>query len=53
MAHEEVYRDIGLVPESEAMYDVVTGWAFVLANARLHRLPDPAPRAPRARTWSR
>ncbi len=39
--HPEVYRTIGLVPEAEAMYDMVTGWQFVLANARLHRLPDP------------
>ena len=39
--HEEVYRRIGLVPEREAMYDTVSGWDFVLANARLHQLPDP------------
>lgn len=38
--HPEIYRTIGLVPEAEAMYDMVTGWQFVLANARLHRLPD-------------
>ncbi|HZK58387.1 MAG TPA: ABC transporter ATP-binding protein [Cryobacterium sp.] len=35
-----IYRTIGLVPEAEAMYDMVTGWQFVVANARLHRLPD-------------
>ena len=46
---EEVYRDIGLVPESEAVYDVVTGWAFVLANARLQKTARPGRRgAPRA-----
>ncbi len=39
--HPDVYRTIGLVPEAEAMYDMVTGWQFVVANARLHRLPDP------------
>ena len=39
--HPEIYRAIGLVPETEAMYDMVTGWQFVVANARLHRLPDP------------
>ena len=39
--NESIYRRIGLVPEREAMYDVVTGWQFVLANARLHRLSDP------------
>jgi ABC-2 type transport system ATP-binding protein len=46
--NEEIYRHIGLVPEREAMYDVVTGWAFVVANARLHRLPDPEAAAHRA-----
>jgi ABC-2 type transport system ATP-binding protein len=44
----DIYRRIGLVPEREAMYDVVTGWEFVLANARLHRLPDPEDAARRA-----
>ena len=45
---EEIYRQIGIVPETEAAYDVVTGWAFVVANARLQRLPDPAAAARRA-----
>ena len=45
---EDVYRRIGLVPEREAMYDAVSGYDFVLANARLHRLPDPAAAARRA-----
>ena len=44
----EVYRDIGLVPEREEMYDAVTGWSFVLANARLHKLADPESAARRA-----
>jgi len=39
--NEQIYRRIGIVPEREAMYDVFTGWQFVLANAKLHRLPDP------------
>ena len=38
--NEEIYRRIGLVPEREAMYDTVTAWQFVLANARLHRLAN-------------
>jgi ABC-2 type transport system ATP-binding protein len=38
--NEEIYRRIGLVPEREGMYDTVTAWQFVLANARLHGLPD-------------
>jgi len=46
--NEEIYRRIGLVPEREGMYDVVTGWQFVLANAKLHRLPDPQEAARRA-----
>ena len=46
--NEDVYRRIGLVPEREAMYDVVTGWQFVLANAQLHRLPDPSAAARRS-----
>ncbi len=44
----EVYRDVGLVPEREEMYDAVSGWGFVLANARLHKLPDPESAARRA-----
>ena len=39
--HPDIYRSIGLVPETEAMYDMVTGWQFVLANARLHKVPEP------------
>jgi ABC-2 type transport system ATP-binding protein len=46
--HEDVYRRIGIVPEREAMYDVVSGWSFVLANARLHQLADPEAAARRA-----
>jgi ABC-2 type transport system ATP-binding protein len=46
--NEQVYRRIGLVPEREAMYDAMTGWQFVLANARLHRLPEPEAAARRA-----
>ena len=38
--NEQIYRRLGLVPEREAMYDTVTGWKFVLANAQLHRLDD-------------
>jgi ABC-2 type transport system ATP-binding protein len=37
----EVYRRIGLVPEIEAMYETMTGWEFVVANAELFQLPDP------------
>jgi ABC-2 type transport system ATP-binding protein len=44
----EIYREVGLVPEREEMYDALTGWAFVLANARLHKLADPEEAARRA-----
>ncbi|MDT0310022.1 ABC transporter ATP-binding protein [Streptomyces sp. DSM 44917] len=37
----EAYRQIGLVPEREGMYDYLSGQEFVLANAELHGLPDP------------
>ena len=40
--NEDIYRRIGLVPEREAMYDTVTAWQFVLANAKLHGLSDPS-----------
>ncbi|GAA4858868.1 ABC transporter ATP-binding protein [Kitasatospora sp. NPDC048365] len=46
--NQEVYRQIGLVPERESMYDYLTGWEFVLANAELHGLTDPAAAAKRA-----
>jgi ABC-2 type transport system ATP-binding protein len=46
--NEEIYRRIGLVPEREAMYDTVTAWQFVVANARLHRLSEAETAATRA-----
>lgn len=46
--NEQVYRRVGLVPEREGMYDVVTGRQLVVANARLHRLPDAEEAAARA-----
>ena len=46
--NEAIYRRIGLVPEQEAMYDRVSGGSFVLANAKLHGLQDPAAAARRA-----
>jgi ABC-2 type transport system ATP-binding protein len=45
---DEVYRRIGLVPEREEMYDSISGWQFVLANAQLHGLADPTGAARRA-----
>jgi ABC-2 type transport system ATP-binding protein len=46
--HEQLYRQIGLVPEREAAYDNLTGRQFVIANAELQRLPDPGAAAARA-----
>jgi ABC-2 type transport system ATP-binding protein len=46
--HPEIYREVGLVPEREEMYDAVSGWSFVLANAKLHRLADAEGAARRA-----
>jgi ABC-2 type transport system ATP-binding protein len=43
-----VYRTLGLVSEREAVHGFLTAWEFVLANAKLHRLPDPAAAARRA-----
>ncbi|HEU0288559.1 MAG TPA: ABC transporter ATP-binding protein [Nocardioidaceae bacterium] len=39
--HEQLYRQIGLVPEREAAYDNLTGGQFVVANAELQGLADP------------
>ncbi|MCS0635144.1 ABC transporter ATP-binding protein [Streptomyces sp. LP05-1] len=36
--NESVYREIGVVPERESMYDFLTGRDFVVANAELHGL---------------
>lgn len=44
----EIYRVIGIVPHREAMYDFLTGWRFVVANAELHGLADPGAAARRA-----
>jgi ABC-2 type transport system ATP-binding protein len=44
----DVYRHLGLVNEREAVHGYLTAWEFVLANARLHRLPDPRAAAKRA-----
>ena len=43
-----IYRDIGLVPEREAVHAFLTGRQFVELAARLQGLPDPAAAAARA-----
>jgi ABC-2 type transport system ATP-binding protein len=37
----QLYRQLGFVPEREAVYTFLTGRQFVSASARLHGLPDP------------
>ncbi|WP_314176127.1 ABC transporter ATP-binding protein [Streptomyces winkii] len=46
--NEQAYKEIGLVPEREGMYDFLTGREFVVANAELHKLRDPEEAARRA-----
>jgi ABC-2 type transport system ATP-binding protein len=43
-----IYRTVGLVPERDSVYSFLTGEAFVLATAKLHKLPDPGAAARRA-----
>jgi ABC-2 type transport system ATP-binding protein len=44
----DIYRLIGLVPERDSVYAYLTGRQFVVATAKLHKLPDPARAASRA-----
>jgi ABC-2 type transport system ATP-binding protein len=44
----DIYRTLGLVSEREAVYGFLSGYEFVLASARLHRLADPVAAARRA-----
>jgi ABC-2 type transport system ATP-binding protein len=44
----ELYRTLGLVTERESVPGFLTAWEFVLASAKLHKLPDPAAAARRA-----
>ncbi|MBL6277673.1 ABC transporter ATP-binding protein [Micromonospora fiedleri] len=43
-----VYRRLGLVSEREAVHGFLTAYEFVLATAKLHKLPDPQAAARRA-----
>jgi ABC-2 type transport system ATP-binding protein len=44
----ELYRQLALVPERESVYGALTGYEFVLLNARLQRVADPVAAARRA-----
>ncbi len=46
--HPRLYASIGLVPEREAVYPFLSGYEFVLMNARLQKIPDTAAAAARA-----
>jgi ABC-2 type transport system ATP-binding protein len=46
--NETAYTELGLVPETEAVYDTLSGAQFVRANAQLQGLPDPGSAAARA-----
>jgi ABC-2 type transport system ATP-binding protein len=46
--HPEIYRRLGLVVERESVHGFLTGYDFVLASAKLHKLADPAGAARRA-----
>ena len=43
-----IYREIGLVPEREAVHSFLTGRQFVALAARLQRVPDPVTAVTRA-----
>jgi ABC-2 type transport system ATP-binding protein len=46
--NQSSYRHIGLVPETEAVYDTLTGLQFVRANAELQRVANPGAAASNA-----
>ncbi|HEY4321423.1 MAG TPA: ABC transporter ATP-binding protein [Gemmatimonadales bacterium] len=46
--HPAMYRTLGFVPESEAVYPFLTGFEFVQLNARLQGVADPDSAARRA-----
>ncbi len=43
-----IYRDLGLVPEKEAVHPYLSGYEFALLNAQLHGVSDPEAAAMRA-----
>ena len=46
--HPTIYRGLGFVPESEGVYAFLSGYEFVLLNARLQGVAEPAAAAARA-----
>jgi ABC-2 type transport system ATP-binding protein len=47
-AHPALYRRVGYCPESDRLYDFMTGEEFLRFNAQLHGLEDPKGAAQRA-----
>jgi ABC-2 type transport system ATP-binding protein len=43
-----MYSAVGIVPERDALFTFMTGFEFVLMNARLQKLQDPVPATQRA-----
>jgi ABC-2 type transport system ATP-binding protein len=43
-----IYSGLGIVSERESVHGFLTGWEFVLASAKLHRLKEPEAAANRA-----
>jgi len=43
-----IYSGLGIISERESVHGFLTGWEFVLASAKLHRLKDPEAAARRA-----
>src|SRR5215475_12687857 len=48
LRNPDIYRKIGLVVERESVHSFLTGYEFVLASARMHKLPAPRTAARRA-----
>ena len=46
--HPDIYRQLGLVNEREAVHGFLTAYEFVLASAKMHKLPDPVAATRRA-----
>jgi len=46
--HPDIYRQLGLVNEREAVHGFLSAYEFVLASAKMHKLPDPVAATRRA-----
>jgi ABC-2 type transport system ATP-binding protein len=46
--HPAIFDTVGLVPERDSVYAFLTAREFIIASAKLHKLPDPKAAAERA-----